>query len=148
MFRSGWLAVLAVVLASLPCRAQPGFGGGEEKEYPVQVEMDGGQNVQGKLRLVAVLIACDLGEYRIKPEKVKLIRLSKSGAEAKNVVQAGPSVRGTLITTSDREIHGYVQIGGWTVETDIGSLTLNPETIRAVTFKANSPQPEGNDKKP
>jgi hypothetical protein len=146
MIRSGWFAVLAVVLASLPCKAQ--FGAGvEEKEYPVQVEMEGGQCVQGKLRLAEVLIDCELGQYQIKAEKVKMIRFPNPGAEATGP-PADRLIKGTVITTSDREIHGLVHVRNWTVETDLGSLTLKPETIKAVNFSASSPPPDGRDKKP
>jgi len=142
--RPGLLAVLAITLAPLQSFAQFGGMGGmgvpmsPEEVRTVQVEMDGGQSIRGKLRLGSVTIDTSVGQYQIKPEKVKIIRLSGSEDKPGDEAGAVPRFRGVVITTSDKEIHGIVSIPTWTLAIDVGTLTLVPAKLKTITFTADS----------
>jgi hypothetical protein len=143
MVRSKWLAVLAVTLAPLPCLAQFGGGGFPQEtqtKWTVRVELVGGQSVEGPLHLDPIAIEGDLGLYAIKPEKIKAIRLSPQGDDP---LSAGASaqIHGTVITTTDEEIGGVIYVPTeWTIETDLGTLKLNPAKLRSITI---TDKPEG-----
>jgi hypothetical protein len=105
MNRTGLLSALAVLLASSPSFAQfggmGGMGGGggpgaqgmmmqgggfaghgfAEVRRSVQIEMEGGQRLSGRLDLRPIIVDGDLGRYTIAPDKIKMIRFLKPANE-------------------------------------------------------------------
>jgi hypothetical protein len=104
MNRTALLSALAVMLASSPSFAQPAGMGGmggqgmapgmmmrggvgvfgpglAEVRRSVQVEMEGGQHLSGKLDLRPVIVDSDPGQYAITPDKIKMIRFLKPSNE-------------------------------------------------------------------
>jgi hypothetical protein len=101
MNRSRLFSALALMFASAPSFAQfggmGGMGGGGAPGAPgmmmqgggfvgngfaevrrsVQIEMEGGQRLIGKIDLRPVIVDGDLGRYVIMPEKIKMIRFLK-----------------------------------------------------------------------
>ncbi len=54
------------------------FGAGvTDVQRSVQVEMEGGQRLNGKIDFRPVLVDGDLGQYSIPPDKIKMIRFLK-----------------------------------------------------------------------
>ncbi len=106
--------------------------------------MDGGQKIQGKLRLSAMTVNSDLGQYQIKPERVKVVRLSKPAA-AIRVEMGYYSIEGAVTTTCDKEIKGKVQCPSWRLDLEFGTLTLDPAKVRTITF--STPAEPKDDKK-
>jgi hypothetical protein len=164
MNRSVLLAVLALALGTEPGLAQPpgnvinpaparnvmqrmgmmgggmgGMGGGMggvqgNPRRTVQVQMQGGKKIAGKMQLGQVFVIGDIGQYMIKPEFVKIIRFA---SKAKGEEDADENIQPkdeAVITTSGEEIRGGVQRANWVLEIDCGTLTLNPETLRSMTF--------------
>ena len=104
MNRTGLLSTIAMILASSPSFAQfggmggmggqgaaPGMmmrGGGRlgpgfaEIRRSVQVEMEGGQRLKGHMDLRPIIVDCDLGQYSIAPDKIKMIRFLKPANDA------------------------------------------------------------------
>jgi hypothetical protein len=104
MNRTGLLSTIAMMLASSTSFAQfggmggmggqgaaPGMmmrGGGRlgpgfaEIRRSVQVEMEGGQRLKGHLDLRPIIVDCDLGQYSIAPDKIKMIRFLKPANDA------------------------------------------------------------------
>ena len=107
MNKSAWVAAVAAMLASSPCFAQfggmGGMGGGmgaqgmqgnmmqgtrnaqaffTDVPRVVQVEMEGGQVLSGKIESRPVIVDADLGQYAIMPGKIKMIRFLKPQNEA------------------------------------------------------------------
>ena len=121
--------------------------GGFQGNFPrrtVQVQIQGGKKVTGKLQLGHVIVAGELGQYMIKPEFVKIIRFAPKAkdkgeeAEDENVQAEHEAV----ITTSGEEIRGQVQRQNWVLEIDCGTLTLDPESLRSMTFLPPPSEPK------
>ncbi len=119
-----------------------GMGGGMagfQGNFPrrtVQVQFQGGKKIAGKMQLGHVFVAGELGQYMIRPEFVKIIRLATKGKgqdeeDGDATIQAEHEA---VITTSGEEIRGEVQRQNWVLEVDSGTLTLNPENVRSMTF--------------
>lgn len=141
--------MLMLSLASRPAVAQYGGGPGgmmmgpmptppkpgNLKPYPVQVESGGG-NVSGTLRLAAVVLQSDLGQYEIKPEKVREIRFLIRNADERfgRIGLLSAPVPGVVVTRTGEELKGNVLVQQWQLETELGTLTLNPATLKLVTF--------------
>jgi hypothetical protein len=107
MNRTGLLSTIAMMLASSPSFAQfggmggmggqgaaPGMmmrGGGRlgpgfaEVRRSVQVEMEGGQRLKGYMDLRPIIVDCDLGQYSIAPDKIKMIRFLKPANDADGI---------------------------------------------------------------
>jgi hypothetical protein len=64
-----------------------GGGGGVEVQRSARVEMEGGQQLSGRIDLRAVVIDGDLGQYVIAPFKIKVIRFLKPVDEVKPVIE-------------------------------------------------------------
>ena len=113
--------------------------GGLQGNFPtrtVQVQIHGGKKIAGKMQLGHISVAGELGQYMIKPEFVKVIRFASrakgEGEEAEEEkVQAEHEA---VITTSGEEIRGTVQRQNWVLEIDCGTLTLDPDNLRSMTF--------------
>jgi hypothetical protein len=111
------------------------------QRWLVKVETLSGKNVLGTLTVSAVPISCDLGRYYIRPENVKSIRFVPNEQIA--MMGAGNSpVQGAVMPHEGDEIDGYLLLNNWTVETDLGQLTLSPSKLRSLTFfrKVDSPK--------
>jgi hypothetical protein len=115
------------------------------KPYTVKVGTAGGQSVSGTLYLSYVQVMSDLGCYAIKPEKVKEVRLSRNPNEPLITGQHGTTVPGVVVTWAGDEIAGRVAVPSWQVETDLGSLMLNPETLKTVAFSREAAEPKAPD---
>jgi hypothetical protein len=105
------------------------------KPYGVKVE-SGGSSVAGTLRLASVVLFSDLGQYDIKPEKVREIRFLPRQSDQPFVQYArlsGP-VPGVVVTRSGQELKGNVVVQQWQLDTDLGRITLNPVSLKLVTF--------------
>jgi hypothetical protein len=105
MYRTGLFSTFALLFASGPSFAQfggmGGMGGGggpgaagttiqgggfvghgfAEVRRSVQIEMEGGQRLSGKIDLRPVIVDGDLGRYTIMPDKIKMIRFLKPANE-------------------------------------------------------------------
>ncbi len=121
--------------------------GGVQGNFPrrtVQVQIQGGKKIAGKMQLGYVAVEGDFGQYVIKPEFVKIIRFAskakakaKAKAKEKDEEAEDESVEvehEAVITTSGEEIRGEVQRTYWVLEINCGTLTLNPDTLRSMTF--------------
>jgi hypothetical protein len=112
MNRKALFSTLVVMLAPSPSFAQfgggmGGMGGGGGQGMPgmtmqgggfvgpgfaevrrfVQVEMEGGQRLSGKIDLRPVIVDGDLGRYVILPDKIKLIRFLKPANDVEGDVE-------------------------------------------------------------
>lgn len=147
MIRSLLLAIVALTLGTESGLAQfGGMGGvgggmGGQVSFPrrtVQVQIQGGKKIAGKMQLGHVIVAGDFGQYMVKPEFVKIIRFASKGKgeheDEKATDESIQSEHEAVITTSGEEIRGEVQRTNWVLEIDCGTLTLNPETLRSMTF--------------
>ena len=121
MNRIGVLSTLVVMLASSPSFAQFGGAGGvggqgmtpgmvmqrggivgpgfTEFQRSVQVEMEGGQRLSGRIDLRPLIVDGDLGQYFIAPDKIKMIRFLKPAneVEANGDGEGGGGDEGALI---------------------------------------------------
>lgn len=159
-------AVFAIVSLSSPAAsARAQFGGmspgggfmsgvieppkpGSLRPYPVKVETAGGA-VSGTLRLASVVLQGDLGLYEIKPDKVAEIRLDPRNPNEPVIVGPGGSPHpGTVVTRSGESLKGRVIIQKWQLETDLGVLTLSPETLRLVSFSGREKERPKDREKP
>ena len=52
-----------------------------EVRRSVQIEMEGGQRLSGRLDLRPIIVDGDLGQYSIAPDKIKMIRFLKPANE-------------------------------------------------------------------
>ena len=109
------------------------------KTYPVKVSTVSGQAVSGSLRVAKIHIMCDLGQYAVKPDKIKEVRINLGQGDPNSQLIYGPggtNVPGTVVTRSGEEINGIVGVpaSGWVVETDLGSLTLHPGTLKTLAI--------------
>ncbi|CAN5891581.1 hypothetical protein BH23PLA1_BH23PLA1_27910 [soil metagenome] len=43
-------------------------------------------------------------------------------------------IQGTVITTSEDKIPGMIHVMGWQVETDLGTLTVDPTKLKEIEF--------------
>jgi hypothetical protein len=113
-----------------------GMGGFQTRtvERAVQVEMEGGQKLSGKLQLDSVTVDTDVGQYQVKPERVKILRLSRGSAKSED--EGNQAVGGVVITTTDKEIKGKVHSPSWVLEVEFGTLHLDPAKVRTMTFSA------------
>jgi hypothetical protein len=146
MIRPALLAVLAITLAPLSSFAQlggmgggmGGMGGSQQmlEARTVKVEMVGGQSLSGVLRLSSVVVDTDVGQYEISPRKVKVIRFSRFVGDPGGESPLPSPIQGTVITASDQEISGIVQVPYWKLEFDYGTLTLKPAKLKTITFTA------------
>ena len=151
------LAVLVLLFPAAPCLAQFGGGGGmgmgmmgtapRTVVRTVEVEMACGKKIQGEIQLDAVIIDSDMGQYQIHPDRVKTLRLSKPAAavQAVQMISGFFFIEGTVITTSGKEIKGKLQCPAWRLELDFGTLTLDPNKVRTLTF--STPAEPKEDKK-
>jgi hypothetical protein len=106
------------------------------RPFPVKVGTVGGKSVTGTLTVAYIQVVSDLGVYAIKPEKVKEVQISAPAPDEGPMI-TGPSgtmVPGVVVTRSGDEIAGKIAVNHWQVETDLGSLMLNPETLKSVAI--------------
>ena len=89
-----------------------------------------------------VTVESELGQYQIRPDRIKLLRLSKPGA-AMQMESGFHAMEGSVITTSDKEIKGKVQCPHWSLDLDFGTLTLDPAKVRTMTFSAPAEPKDG-----
>jgi hypothetical protein len=179
MNRAAWLAAVAMILVLGATFGQSRSGtagggpegrrraggfrtvgafGGEvqgETQRSAQLEMEGGQKLDGTVKLRPILVDSDLGQYAINPDKIKMIRLLKPVNEdnVKGVVgqrdsrgnllapdQTSPTgtvwiTRGKVITTSDKEIIGDIHIPtDFKLVLEFGNLTPAPDKLRTITL--------------
>lgn len=194
MHRTAWLAALAVMLAPGPsfgqARSGPvgragrdgpppavafrevgAFGAQPDEEgtikRTVRLEMEGGQKLEGTISFQPLIVESDLGQYTIRPDKIKTIQFLRranvddaAAAEEPrnprpNVMMAGPGmmrpmrtgtlVRGKVVTTSDQVIIGDIHIPpNFALELEFGRLTPAPDKLRVLTMidGAAPPAPE------
>jgi hypothetical protein len=169
------VVVLSLALASRPAQAQyggmGGMGGGPGgggmmmmgpmpaqprpetmKPYGVKVESGGG-SVAGTLWLASVVLYSDLGQYDIKPEKVREIRFLPRQPDQPFIQYgrlSGP-VPGVVVTRSGAEMKGNVVVQEWHLDSDLGRITLNPVSLKLVSFtsqgeKSQKDKPKEKDK--
>jgi hypothetical protein len=166
-----WLSfavlVLSLALPSRPAQAQyggmggmgrmPGGGGGmmmmgpmpappkpeKMKPYGVKVESGGG-SVAGTLRLASVVLYSDLGQYDIKPEKVREIRFLPRQPDQPGVQfgHLSAPVPGVVVTRTGEELKGNIVVQQWQLENDLGTITLNPTSLKLVSFTAQGEKTE------
>ena len=89
MNRSIWLAAIVILLAPVSSLAQMGGMGGQgmgggmipsgptEVRRTAQVEMEGEQRLSGQIDVRPLTVQGDLGQYAIRPDKIKMIRFLK-----------------------------------------------------------------------
>ena len=103
----------------------------------VQIELIGGQKIQGKLELDPVIVASEMGEYQIKPDRVKLVRLEpRPGKETEPFINGSKAIVGAVLTTTGQEIKGKVQCPSWNLDVEFGTLNVDPAKVRVMTFSA------------
>ncbi|RUL83671.1 hypothetical protein [Tautonia sociabilis] len=143
MIRLGWLGILAAALAPGVASAQFGGGGGggsplgrAGKAFTVEVEVAGGKKVVGPMAIAPVEVRCDFGRYAIRPEKIRTIRLEADPAQAPpRDGSGGVLIPGAVVATSGEEVAGVVTVPqGWAIETDLGTLTLDPTKVTSITL--------------
>lgn len=139
MMRTAWLAAVALTLvigatfaqsrsgtdgASGPdarrraggFRAIGAFGGEVqgETQRSVQLEMEGGQKLEGTIQLRPILVDSDLGQYSIHPDKIKAIRflrrLNADNAEEDVVQRDLPAKAARKMMMPQRDLHGNVLV--------------------------------------
>ncbi len=152
MARSIGLAIVVVLITSIPGYAQfggmGGMGGGmggmggmgmagrfpqqPMEEWNVKAEMDGDRTISGKLSLFSVIVDGDVGQYAIKPEKIKSIRFEKEVKVLEN--QMGYQIPGTVLTTGDEKVSGIIHVPSWRLKIELGTLTPDPKKLRTVSF--------------
>jgi hypothetical protein len=140
------LTTLGLIAASTTAFAQyggmGGMGGGMGMVNPSAVprgaviETNSGQKLTGKVQLEPVMVTSDIGQYQIKPLHVKAIRFSKEPETVKGPQEANQGTRGTVITTTDKEISGTILNATWTLELEYGTLLLDASKVRSVAFTA------------
>jgi len=111
--------------------------GGYQATLPsrtVQVQTRGGKKIAGKMQLGHVMVAGELGQYMIKPESVKIIRFASEAKGEDDEDERAQAEHEAVITTSGEEIRGQVQRQNWVLEIDCGTLTLDPDNVRSMTF--------------
>jgi hypothetical protein len=153
VIRTLTLAALAGVLVSSSALAQFGGTTGQPggmmmmgpmptppkseklRPFPVKVETAGG-NVVGTIRLAAVIVASELGQYEINPSKVREIRFLARTPNTPMIRFSSfvAPVSGVVVTRGGEELKGNVIVQQWQVETELGSLTLNPASLKLVVF--------------
>jgi hypothetical protein len=142
------------------------MGGSYEVRRAVQVEMEGGQHLNGQIDIGAVIVLGDLGRYGIMPEKLKAIRFLKPepgarpAAEEPDEAEVGPGANGgrglngnpqnamnpprpraKVITTSGQEILGsIINPGMFRLEMDFGVLVPRTDKLRVITFTDGEPK--------
>jgi hypothetical protein len=115
-----------------------GFAGASPRtvERIVEVEMDGGQKLSGKVQLGPVFVGTDVGQYQLKPEQVRTIRLTRRVELPKEGPEGDPGLEGTVTTLSGKEVKGKVRHNSWKLDLEIGSLNLTPSKVKTMTFSA------------
>ncbi len=141
MNRAHLLAVVVVTLGPMPCFAQ--FQVKQVEKWKVEVKMADNRALEGVLALATLRIECDLGDYAIKAEKIKEVRFpeQKDSSAIVNSVGTPIRVRGTIVTTSVEEFSGIIDFPREGIETDLGTLKLNPMKLRTLTFKGKQTGP-------
>ncbi|CAN5780411.1 hypothetical protein BH23PLA1_BH23PLA1_28280 [soil metagenome] len=149
MSRTLMLALLAMTFAPLTCLAQfqqfSDFGTSADREgWKVHIKGPNELSVTGTLRLEMIGLDSALGHYKIKPEKIRAIQFSGEEDEEKVAVlgqmydrsqgRAILPIQGTVITTSEDKIPGMIHVMGWQVETDLGTLTVDPTKLKEIEF--------------
>lgn len=182
MHRATWLAALALILSPCSSPGQPpsgpaaagrdgpppavafreagGFGGDVEgpMERTVRLEMEGGQKLEGTVYFRPLIVDSDLGQYTIRPEKIKMIQFLKradvddeappdeprvpranaNAPVAARMMRVGPPharVRGKVVTTTDKVIIGDIHIPtDFALELEFGRLSPSPEKLRILTM--------------
>jgi hypothetical protein len=118
-----------------------GFGamGQRTVERSAEIETQGGQKLAGTLQLPTVFVDTEVGQYHIKPEQIKTIRLSKRAERVRNDGPGGVEVQfeATVTTNSGKEVKGIVQNAAWVLEVEIGSVTLDLSKVKTMTFAAS-----------
>ena len=101
---------------------------------PVKITAPEGKSTTGNLRLTTVVVACSLGVYEIKPEKVQEIRLNPpSTSEPALTGNTGVQRPGCVVTVAGARIDGVVLIPNWwRIETELGTLTPNGQEIVSI----------------
>ncbi len=138
-------------------------GGAAAVARPVQVEIEGGRRLSGRISLGPLNVDGDLGAYWVRPDRIKTIRFSRPAHAAKpgpanrqqgdNAPNAGAGgdnpgdqeaiVEGKLVTTSNQEITGEIHLPPvFRLQLDFGWLNLPAEQLRTMTFTAASADAE------
>ncbi len=134
------LTPLLVALAALPCSAQSGGGEKPAERWNVEVKFADGRTFQGVLTLAELTVEGDVGEYAIKPEKIKEVRIPEQAAESLILHQGGRiQVDGTIVTIADEAFAGRVMLPGEGIKTGLGTLKPNPLKLRTLIFKGRAP---------
>jgi hypothetical protein len=133
-----------------------GMGGGAAAlARPVQLEIEGGRRLNGKIGLGFLAVESELGQYWIRSDRIKTIRFATPEKEAKPEAKedeqpgdvAGPGARpgnvaypstileGKVVTTSGQEIDGGIHVpNSFVLQLEFGSLRLDPDQLRTITF--------------
>jgi hypothetical protein len=114
-----------------------GMGGFQEASprRTVQVEIEGGKKLSGKMQLGQVFVKGDLGQYMIRPEFVKIIHfIPEDKGEDAQEEKVQRHLSEGVITTSGEEIRGPVQLQNWLIEIECGTLNLDSKNVRTMTF--------------
>jgi hypothetical protein len=152
MVRTAWLAAVALTLVigatfaqsrpktegttgpeahrrTVGFRAVGAFGGmvQGETQCSVQLEMEGGQKLEGTVQLRPILVDSDLGQYSIHPEKIKAIRflrrLSTDNDEENAVQRAVPPTVRRKMMVPQRDPQGNTLVPDQTSPTGTAWLT-------------------------
>ncbi|WP_422924740.1 hypothetical protein [Singulisphaera sp. PoT] len=120
------------------------------EEWNIKAELDGDRVVSGSLSLYNIMVEGDIGEYEIKPEKVKAIQFEKGATIQQS--PNGPQIPGTVITTSDEKVTGLISLPSWRFKIELGILKPDPKKLRVVSFlskvKVEEPKkPKASEKK-
>jgi hypothetical protein len=141
-------AFLAIALVSAPARAQfggmggmgGGFGGPSAVDREVQAEMANGRTLSGRLTINPIQVDTEVGEYQIRPEKIKGITFERPQGEN----NPNQELKGSVATTSGKEFHGTLRIPfALSLQIDEGTLNLAPSRIKALKFQVPAAEAGG-----
>lgn len=135
MLRSSMLVASALVLAPSVSLAQM-MPGDSPSPRAVKVEMVGDRSVTGVLALDDLKVDCDLGLYRIRAEKIESVQFTPEKVAMDPAAQNDPILIPAMVATRTGEtIAGSLRLEGeWALETELGSLTLDPSRLQKLTF--------------
>ena len=139
---------LVVGLGSSSFGQMGGFGGdfgqfgnagaetGNAKAVAVAMDTTDGKTTAGELKLTAAVVACSLGIYEIKSDKIQAIRFDPLTKDQHGLTdRAGTQRLGAIVTLTGEVIEGTILIPNWwRIQTDLGVLTPNSEKIKSITF--------------